>query len=118
MKELFDNYDNEERDLMYEISSSIVKEDKVFTKEEVRLNEFKKHLFKATKFKSLKNIPDMYFDEAFWSSEFYVIEDIIDTFRTKDGLSLNEYYQECMLCYAIKDIDLEMTPLFVIINIE
>lgn len=89
---------------------------KQLTINEIRMNDFKKTLFKAVKCTKLENLEEEWLEEEFWISEITCIEDILSDFKTKEGKSINDYLNSCIASNKIKE-ELFETPAEIVLKV-
>lgn len=126
---MFNNYEDleEQEDLinssdLYNYYKNEKNNKKRKSMEELEIENFKKTLFSIIRVFNIKKImelDDFYFSEDFWNSElkfvlYYKPKDLI---ISKDGRRFEEFIIDCALDYKKRQIDLEITPLYVLLNI-
>lgn len=126
---MFNNYEDleEQEDLInssdlynyYNVEKEVKKRK---TMEELEIESFKKSLFgiiRVFNIEKIMDLDDFYFSEEFCNSQLkfvlsYKPEDLI---ISKDGRRFEEFIIDCALDYKKREIDLEITPLYVLLNI-
>lgn len=126
---MFNNYEDleEQEDLInssdlynyYNVEKEVKKRK---TMEELEIESFKKSLFgiiRVFNIEKIMDLDDFYFSEEFWNSQLkfvlsYKPEDLI---ISKDRRRFEEFIIDCALDYKKREIDLEITPLYVLLNI-